>query len=270
MLNESVKIGFVGLGRMGSALVSGFISQGLDPKQVSFVDSNPQTSEAAVSSLGIELVTLEALMAKVDVVFLCIKPQQVEAFMNSVREFLPENVTIVSIAAGVPVSGFQTVHATQPVIRVMPNTPVLVGEGVSAYAVSSTVSEAHQRLVSQLLSSVGMVFNVPESQIDALTGLSGSGPAFVYRLARVMADAILAEGVDSSIARLAAAQTFVGAGKMLLNSDQSPEELIAEVTSPNGTTAAGLEVFDRSSIESELTAVVQRAVARAKELSEEL
>ncbi len=270
MDTEILKIGFVGLGRMGSALVSGFLSQGFRPDHVFFVDSNPETAKAATDSLGIVAMDLNTLLQEVDVLFCCIKPQQVSAFMDSVKADLPKETTIVSIAAGVPIDRFQVVHSDQPVIRVMPNTPVMVSEGVSAFASSVQVSEEMESTIVDLLSSVGIVVKVPESQIDAMTGLSGSGPAFVYRMARVMADAILAEGVDSSIARLVAAQTLVGAGEMLLSTDKSPDELIAEVTSPNGTTAAGLEVFDQSTIDQDLTAVVQRAVARAKELSEEL
>ncbi len=269
MLSNEFKIGFVGLGRMGSALLNGFLESGLENKNVCFVETDLDKQRVLSKEFGIDNVTLKELIMSVDILFLCIKPQGVSAFLEEVSAYLPSRLCIVSVCAGVRLTTLQSVHHPQPVIRVMPNTPVMVGVGVSAYSASENVLDSHLTFVTQLLESVGMVVSVEESQLDAITGLSGSGPAFVYQLINSVAQSVQEDGIKYEDAVQIAAQTFLGAAQMIRQTARLPQELTDEVTSPNGTTAAGLSVFESEDIHSSLQSVIRSAINRSIELSKE-
>ena len=269
MLLNEFKIGFVGLGRMGSALLNGFFDAGLKSQNVEFVESDVEKQQSLSQEFGIRSSSLKELITTVDIVFVCIKPQGVSAFLKEISSYLPSTLCMVSVLAGVRLATFQSINESQPVIRVMPNTPVMVGEGVSAYAATKGVLDGHLEFVTRLLKSVGMVISVEEDQLDAITGLSGSGPAFVYQLINSVAQSVQQDGITYEDAVQIAAQTFLGAAQMIRQTARLPQELTDEVTSPNGTTAAGLSVFESEDIHSSLQSVIRSAINRSIELSKE-
>jgi len=176
---------------------------------------------------------------------------------------------VLSIAAGVSTATIEAaLPAGTPVVRAMPNTPALVGAGASAIAAGSSAGDDDVAWAESILSAVGIVVRVPEEQLDAVTGLSGSGPAYVFLVAEAMIEAGVAVGLPHEVASRLAIQTVFGAGRLLAESGDSPEDLRAAVSSPNGTTVAGLAVLDERGVRDAFTAAVRRATERSRELGE--
>ncbi len=270
MKGSPISVGFVGFGRMASALFSGFMRTGLvDPKTTYFYTPHVESQRRVSLSHGIVAVSPETLLAKSDLVFFCVKPQQIHEVLMHFPPLDPERLPIlVSILAGVQLSVFEHyLGGDVPLVRVMPNTPSLVGEGVSAVYYRDRVMPPYRARVSALLHGCGVVVEVPEAQFDLVTGLSGSGPAFLYRIAQDMVAYSSHAGLDPQLGLKMMAQILIGAGRMLQETGKMPEELIAEVCSPQGTTLAGLQVYDQARVGQQLQSVVAAAVARAGELS---
>jgi len=267
-----MNLGFIGAGRMATALAHGCVKAGLVPPG-GVLASDP--SEAARETFAAELPEAKtpadngAVLAEADVVFLAVKPQVMGQALADIRDAVEPRHLLVSIAAGV------TLHklaAGLPVgtrlVRVMPNTPCLIGQGASCYSRGPTATDEDAALVERLLRAVGAAFEVDESQLDAVTGLSGSGPAFVYSVIEAMAEGATAMGLPPELALRLAALTAGGAASMLEATGQSPAELRAQVTSPGGTTLAGLEAFARADGAGALRAAVEAATKRSIELGQ--
>ncbi len=265
-------LGFIGAGRMATALARGSTQSGLLPAE-QLLASDPSESSRKLFAEQLPQATLfennPGLLAAADVVVLAVKPQQMASVLENISDHVQPRHLIVSIAAGVPLARLaEVLPAGTRLVRVMPNTPCLVGLGASCYSRGSSASEEDGHLVLQLLKSVGMAFEVDESQLDAVTGLSGSGPAFVYTVIEALAAGGQAMGLPAGLAMKLAAQTARGAAEMVLATSQTPAELRDQVTSPGGTTLAGLEALDEHQGAAAFRAAVEAATRRSVELGQ--
>lgn len=262
-------IGFIGAGQMAKALAQGFVSRGLLPAG-RIVACDPVI--AARGSFG-QIVpgavladTNEEVVATADVVFLAVKPQSMPVVYGELAGKFSGSKLVVSIAAGVPIAKMTAGLKTERVARVMPNTPALVGQGASAYALGSGASAADGQLVGQLLGAVGTAFLVDEKLLDAVTGLSGSGPAFVYVMIEALADGGVKMGLPRDVALALAAQTVRGAAEMVIGTREHPAALKDKVASPGGTTIAGLAALEDRGLRAALIGAVEAATRRSAEL----
>jgi pyrroline-5-carboxylate reductase len=257
------KIGFIGFGKMAEALASGFLaSNNVNKEAISFTEHNEERARDVFSKYGFTPLNIEELVTTNDLIFVAIKPQQI----NDLLPQLKGGPTYISLLAGTPISTFEKVLGNGSFIRIMPNTPALVSKGMFAITSNKYVSDDTYNTVSDLLSSLGEVIDVEEAKMDAVTGISGSGPAFVYTLADAFIKAALKHGFDDETARQLAAQTFSGASEMILKTTKPVAELISDVRSPNGTTDAGLKVLEGSTIQAILTDAIEAAISRSKDL----
>ncbi|MEO6956165.1 MAG: pyrroline-5-carboxylate reductase [Antricoccus sp.] len=256
-------IGFVGGGKMAEALISGLLSGPPGPEQVIVCEPLVDRVEYLVGKYPIAAVELGELAAQADVVVLAVKPQVVNEVLSALAGALGPDQVVVSIAAGVPTSRIERALPGVPVVRVMPNTPALVGQGAAAIAPGTHATDAHLQLAQEILQSTGIVVRVPEDRLDAVTAVSGSGPAYFFLLAQLLQEAAVLVGLSVEQARELVVQTAFGAAAMLRDSGDDAATLRSAVTSPGGTTAAALEVFDDAG----LAQIVQQAVLAARDRS---
>lgn len=266
----AIRIGLVGAGRMATALARGFVAAKLVPPSA-LVASDPV--EAMRVSFAAEVPGAKVIVANgpefavCDVLFLAVKPQMMRQALEEVRGHVRGDALVVSIAAGVPIERLSAqLAAAQRIVRVMPNTPCLIGKGASGYSLGPAATAEDGKLVAQLLSAVGLAFEVPEEQLDAVTGLSGSGPAYVYTLIEQMAEGGRRVGLAPELASALAVQTAIGAAEMVLATGETPAVLRDRVTSPGGTTLAGLKALEENGYQRAIVAAVEAATARSIEL----
>ncbi|AFY38404.1 pyrroline-5-carboxylate reductase [[Leptolyngbya] sp. PCC 7376] len=265
----AVKFGMIGGGVMGEALLSRLLKQGLyAPSDVVVSDPVAARREYLQQEYGIAVTAnnADAAIAS-DVLMLAIKPQIFEKVATELQsKELMERPLVLSILAGVTLEKLQTGFVGYPVVRVMPNTPAIVGQGMTAIAPSDLVSPEQVELAKQIFTAVGQVVEVPEYLMDAVTGLSGSGPAFVALMIEALADGGVASGLPRQIAQQLALQTVKGTAELLQDSGLHPAQLKDRVTSPGGTTITGVATLEANGFRS---AVIE-AVKAAKQRSEEL
>jgi pyrroline-5-carboxylate reductase len=266
MLNQS--IGFIGAGQMARALAGGFVSGGLiTADRVLAADPSPAAMSAFLEALpGARGVADNAsIVTGADVIVLATKPQHVAAALNGLTLPAAEKL-VISIAAGVKLSTLDQVLSKSRLVRVMPNAPCLVGQSASGYAMGPRATPADGQLVARLLDSVGLAMAVDEELLDAVTGLSGSGPAFVYVIIEALSDAGVRMGLPRDVAMQLAAQTVRGAAEMVLQTGDHPGVLKDRVASPGGTTIAGLAALESGGLRGTLIAAVDAATRRSIEL----
>lgn len=266
---KSLKIGFLGSGAMATALARGIIAAGkASPEHVFAYDVaeaaarkfSEQTGAAAVKSV-------QELMQHSDVIFLAVKPVHAVNALLSIQEAMGKPMLLVSIAAGVSLTAIESyLCESVRVVRVMPNTPALVRCGASGYCLGTNATPEDEKIVHSLLSAVGVAYQVTEEQIDAVTGLSGSGPAFVYMMIEAMSDGGVAAGLPRQIATHLAAQTVMGAARMVLETGQHPGVLKDMVTSPAGTTIEGIRHLEESGVRSAFIEAVMASTRRSRQL----
>ncbi len=259
----------VGGGRMGTALVEGILSSGYLAAS-SIVVVEPDVERRAMLRLAhddlvlVDTPEIEHIGEKTGGV-LAVKPEIAESAARLLGGLGIQR--ILSVVAGMPAARLEAALPQPiPVIRAMPNTPALVGAGVSAISGGSHVTKADLDWADELLSSVGTVVRVPERQLDAVTGVSGSGPAYVFLVAEALIEAGVTAGLSRETARILANETILGAGRMLVESGQSAEELRAQVTSPGGTTAAALRALEARAVRSAFVEAVMAAVERSRSM----
>lgn len=254
---------------MATALAQGFLAQGLATKD-SIVAGEPYAAAAEDFARRTGCRTTQdnaEVVARADVIFLAVKPQQVPDLLTGLKGRWRSEQLIISIAAGVRLATLADLVGKGPrLVRVMPNTPCLVGKSASAYTLGETASPADAELVARLLGAVGRAWQVPESQLDAVTGLSGSGPAFVYVMIEALSDGGVRMGLPRELATALAAQTVLGAAEMVLETGDHPGVLKDQVTSPGGTTIAGLAALESGGLRSALISAVEAATRRSQEL----
>ncbi|MFZ0828209.1 MAG: pyrroline-5-carboxylate reductase [Verrucomicrobiia bacterium] len=264
-----LKIGFLGAGKMATALAKGFIRAELVvPKEIIASDPHDAARKNFATEIGAKAVTANVEVVKfAQILILATKPDQVSTVLAEICGKFTGNHLLISIAAGVTLSKLEAaLPSGAHVVRVMPNTPALVGAGASAFALGKSATATDGELAKKLLSAVGMAIQVKESLLDAVTGLSGSGPAYVYQFIEALSDGGVAAGLPRDVASSLAAQTVLGAAKMVLETGQHPGALKDQVTSPGGTTIEGLHELEKG----RLRAVVMSAVRAATEKSKKL
>ncbi len=256
------KLQMIGGGRMGQALLQGMIDAGWAAEpELAVVEVLPDQRERLAAAYPSATV-IDRPLPEVDCV-VAVKPH----FVVDVCRALTRPARVLSIAAGVTIATMESaLPAATVVVRAMPNTPALVGEGAAALAGGTAAGPGDLHWASAILSSVGRVVEVAESSLDAVTGLSGSGPAYVFLLAEAMTDAGVAVGLTREVAALLAKQTVLGAGRMMMETDADPVELRAGVTTPAGTTAAGLGALEERGLRAAVAAAVRAATLRSIEL----
>lgn len=263
-----MKIGFIGCGKIAQILIGYFVEGGIvEPGQIICSDTDQGALEKASKQFGIGTSTRNTdVFDQAEIVFLAIKPQSFREAVADCADKVTAKHILVSIMAGVTSDTIKS-FLNAPVIRVMPNIPCQVGQMAAGYAVCDDVPGIYELFVKQLLNCAGLAIKVRESELDAVTGLSGSGPAFVAYLVKGFIDAGVSLGLDTENAKALALQTFIGTAKLLREKTITPEELITMVSSPNGTTVAGREVLESSDVIQILEKTIIRATERSKELS---
>lgn len=263
-------VGFIGAGRMATALARGCLHSGLVSRdQMLAADPHSDARNAFASQVaGVQVFdSNEPILTQADLIILAVKPQVMLAVLADIAGLVAERQLFVSIAAGITLARLaEGLPSGTRLVRVMPNTPCLVGLGASCFSRGPTATQADARHVEQILSSVGQAFEVPESSLDAVTGLSGSGPAFIYRVIESLADGGTAMGLPAELALQLAAQTAKGAAEMVLTTGRSPAELREQVTSPGGTTLAGLNELAKLQGAEAFRDAVVAATKRSEEL----
>jgi pyrroline-5-carboxylate reductase len=269
---DSLSIGFLGAGKMATALAKGLVSRKMvDPGNLIASDLfAPARKSFAQETGGKGVKSNDEVLSAANVIFLAVKPQQAGEVLEGIAQLWTADHLLVSIAAGVSLTKLES-HLPDGarVIRVMPNTPALVGESASAFAVGVGCKPDDGGLVMQLLSAVGMAFEVKEPLLDAVTGLSGSGPAYVYQFIEALSDGGVASGLPRDTATKLAAQTVLGAAKMVLETGQHPGVLKDMVTSPGGTTIEGIHALEEGGLRGTVMNAVRAATERSKELGRE-
>jgi pyrroline-5-carboxylate reductase len=267
---KTLRVGFLGAGKMATALARGWLTARLvSADHVLAGDPVSEVRHTFTNQTGIgttsdnrEVVTQSELLV------VAVKPQNMPALLAELRPVIKEHHLIVSIAAGVTLRQLQEgVGATRRVVRVMPNTPCLVGASASAFAAGEHATSDDVALVQQLMQAVGRVIQLPETMLDAVTGLSGSGPAFVYLVIEALSDGGVRAGLPRDVATTLAAQTVLGSARMVLETGSHPAVLKDAVTSPAGTTVAGMQVLENAAVRGALIDAVIAATERARELA---
>lgn len=263
------KIGFIGAGNMASSLIKGLIASGHAPSQIWASDRSQETLHALAETLKINTCTdNNDLVSQVDVIVLAVKPQVLHSVALSIVDKLTVNKLVVSIAAGISQSSLAAWLGDDcAIVRCMPNTPALVQTGATALHANNQVSDNQKDLAENILRSVGICLWVEhESELDAVTAVSGSGPAYYFLLMEAMEQAATELGLDENTARLLVQQTALGAAKMAIESDETSAQLRQNVTSPGGTTEQAIKTFE----EGEFSLLVSKALHAARDRSIEM
>jgi len=263
------RIGFIGAGKMGEALIRGMLRARLtEPSKITIFDADEERMKALANALKVQTNTSGArALGNSDICFIAVKPGIVRTVLKEVADRVTPDQLLVSIAAGIPISTMETLlPSTARIIRVMPNTPCLVGAAASAFALGRHATTDDAKVVKTIFDAVGRSVLVEEKQLDAVTGLSGSGPAYVYLVIEALADGGVRMGLTREVALTLAAQTVFGAAKMVLDTNAHPALLKDLVASPGGTTIAGLHALERGGLRAALMNAVEAAAARSKEL----
>ena len=254
---------------MATALARGWLSAGLtSAEKITASDPLGEAREQFASQTGAEVVDSNTeVLAKAGIVILSVKPQHMQDVLEDLKDSVTKEHLIVSIAAGVPLKTLSgTLGEDSRIIRVMPNTPCLVGASAAAFSVGGTATEEDAALVERTFSLVGIAIPVAEHLLDAVTGLSGSGPAFVFQIIEALSDGGVRVGLPRDIALKLAAQTVLGAAKMVLETGEHPAALKDAVASPGGTTIAGLHALEQGGLRGCLINAVEAATIRSREL----
>ena len=260
-------IAILGAGKMGEALISGFLRAGRSPSGVLAVVRRPERAAALQESYGVGVVTVAEAAKTADTLVITVKPQDMTALLDEIAPHVPADRLIISVAAGFPTSRIENqLGAAVPVVRVMSNTPVLVDEAMSVISAGAHAGEEHLRRAEELLRPVGRVLRIPESQQDAATALSGSGPAYVYFLVEAMVDAGILLGMPRGTALEMVTQAVYGAATMLRESGEHPVILREAVTSPGGTTISAIRELENHRVRAAFLAAIEAARDRGAEL----
>lgn len=272
MLKEKV-IGFIGAGSMAEAMISGIVASEIIPANNVVVSnrSNIDRLMELENKYGVRGVMKQDLnMNELDIIVLAMKPKDIEIALSSLKDQLNSSQLLLSVLAGVSTSYMEEgLNPGQPVIRVMPNTSSMIGESATAISAGKHVAMDHIVDTKVILETIGKVYTIEEEQMDVFTGVAGSGPAYFYYLMEHMEKTAKDAGLDEEVTRDVVAQTILGAAKMMQTNNEEPASLRKKVTSPNGTTAAGLEALSENGGGKAISAAIKGAAERSKEISAE-
>lgn len=261
------KLGFIGAGMMSSAMINGIIvAKVTKPEHIIASDVyQPSLDRLSASGIRTSQSNME-VVSGADVVILAVKPDVIPAVLKEIDQHLTKDSLVVSIAAGVPLAVLEALVPGKRVVRVMPNTPCLVSESAAAFSLGSVATDEDRELVQSLLGAVGYACEVKESQLDAVTGVSGSGPAYIFVLIEALADGGVRMGLPRATALKLAAQTVKGAATMVLETGTHPAVLKDQVCSPGGTTIAAVEALEKNGFRAAAIAAVVAATNRSMEM----
>lgn len=262
------RIGFLGAGRMATALAQGFLKAGLArPGEIIASDVYPAAREEFVRVTGAQATARNLEVAQAATVLVAVKPAQVTEVLQEVRPVVSASQLVISIAAGVKLATLEAALAPgSRVVRVMPNTPAIVGASATAYALGSACTPEDAKWTETLFAAVGVALPVKEGLLDAVTGLSGSGPAYGYLMIEALSDGGVAAGLPRDVATRLAAQTLLGAARMVLETGVHPGALKDQVTSPGGTTIEGVHELERAGVRAGLMNAVRAAAEKSRQL----
>ena len=262
------RVALLGGGKMGAALVGGLLEVGFEADVVSIAEIDADRRAALEERFPKVRVVPSAAwaVADADVVIVAVKPGDVPGTLATAAPALGDEALVLSIAAGVTIAALEQLAPGRPVVRAMPNTPALVGIGASVIAPGTNATSEHLEIAERLLGAVGIVVRGTETALDAVTGLSGSGPAYVFLLAESLIEAGVLVGLTRDVATRLTVQTLLGSATLLAHDDGGPEELRAAVTSPGGTTAAGLRELEQHGFRAAILDAVAAATQRSRDL----
>lgn len=264
------KVVVIGGGKMGSIIARGLMTKKIvSTKNVIVTDIDTARLKFLRSSLKIKTASKnEEAVKHADIIILAVKPQNMAATLKEIRTVVNKSNVVISIAAGITTRFIETALSKGiRVVRVMPNTPALVGEGAAAVAAGRYAKANDVKITLAIFNAVGISVEVKEKLMDAVTGLSGSGPAYFFLMIEALVEAGVKTGLPRHLAKQLAVQTMLGAARLCLESDKEPDQLREMVTSPNGTTFAGLKVMEEKKLREIIVAAVQAATKRSKELA---
>jgi pyrroline-5-carboxylate reductase len=260
-------VGVIGAGVMGEALIAALIRSGVIASQISFAEKRAERANELSGRYAISHRTLNEVVQDSDVILLVVKPQDMQATLAEMAPIINPHTLLISFAAGKSIETISDgVGGANPIVRVMPNTPALIGVGASGFSFGSGVSEEQRDFVRDFLAATGIAIEVPEHLQDAVTATSGSGPAYFFAFVEAMIDGAVALGLSREDASQLTIQTITGAAAMLSQSGDSPKTLREKVTSPNGTTAAALSSFAQSELSESVAKAMLAAANRSQEL----
>jgi len=263
--SDSCEIAVIGAGRIGSAILTGLTRKGWPVTRLAYVTRTGRTSPR-LSDLGVAQVSV-ADAAHADVVVIAVKPADVPDVVRSISPMLRSDPTVVSVAAGVSLNSLERLLPSRSVVvRAIPNTAAEVGESMTALCAGTQIDNSELARVESVLAPLGTTVWVSEDQLDAITSLAGSGPAFVYYLAEAMIESGITAGLDPSLSRELVIQTVIGATAMVRKPDSDPAHLLGDVTSPQGTTSAAVQVLNDRCVRAAVNEAVLAARDRAREL----
>lgn len=261
-------IGFIGVGVMGSSIIKSLLMKSITSDQICIADKSPEKLEQLKSQYQVEVKEIAAIGKGCNVIFLAVKPQDLADVLNELKQTIQPETLVISIAAGKTIKFIEDqLQSNNSVIRAMPNTPAQIGKGISAIAAGTKVSGDELKIATELFSTTGEVVVVTEDKIDAVTALSGSGPAYFFYFIEAMVKAGVELGLTDEIATKLAIETISGSAAMLKESNLDAATLRKNVTSPKGTTAAALEVFTNNDLENIILKAMSAAKNRAQELA---
>lgn len=267
-MSDIGRLAIIGAGAMGSAFAEGVISAGLvAPSDLALADVDSAALKKLADRLGAKSADNVSAAKDADVILLAIKPTLVTDVLAGIRDVLTEGKLIVSIAAGVKIESIESaIPKGVPVVRAMPNTPCRIRQGAIGFSRGTAAKDKHVEVAGRIFNSVGLSFEVPEKMLNAVTGLSGSGPAYVYLMIEALSDAGVRVGLPRDVALKLGAQTVAGASRMVLELNEHPARLKDQVTSPGGTTIAGIDALEGAGFRSAIMEAVKAATKRAEEL----
>jgi len=265
---KNKKIGFIGSGAIAEALIGGTVQAGLlTPSQIIVNDIKQSRLDYMQNKFGVHTtLNLKELVDEVNILFLTVKPQVIHSVLDALAQFITPATLVVSVVAGVTTKILEGKMPCVPIIRAMPNTPVAVVEGMTVITLGEYAEQQHGELVLTIFSAVGKAIIMEESAMDAVTGLSGSGPGYAFVLIEALSDAGVGVGLSRQNALIMAAQTLLGAAKMVLETGDHPGKLKDMVTSPGGTTIAGIHVLEQRGVRGALMDAVKAATKRSQEM----
>jgi pyrroline-5-carboxylate reductase len=267
-MNQQSQVAVVGAGIMGEALIAALISSGVNPELITISEKRADRSAELVAKYSIKQAPLATNVAAADALLLVVKPQDMAAVLEEIKGSINPAAVVITFAAGKTISFISNALGTgNPVVRVMPNTPTLVGAGMAAASMGAGVTAAHKQFVLGFLAATGKVIEVTEDLQDAVTATSGSGPAYFFAFVEAMVAGAKALGLSEADATTLTIQTIVGAAQLLDESGKSPTTLRENVTSPNGTTAAALASFAANDLNSMVATAMKAARDRSQELA---
>jgi pyrroline-5-carboxylate reductase len=264
-------IGFLGAGKMATALAQGFIKAGLvTPRDILASDPSEAASKAFAKATGAKTTAFNPDVVRfANVLILAVKPDQMLGMLTGIRPQLTDKQLLISIAAGVPLARLEAAAGNgMRLIRVMPNTPALVGASAAGYALGQWAQTQDGAVAQKLFSSVGVAFAVKENLLDAVTGLSGSGPAYGYLIIEALSDGGVAAGLPRDVATRLAAQTLLGSARMVLETGLHPGALKDMVTSPGGTTIEGIHELEKGMLRGTLMNAVRASAEKARKMGQ--